>query len=302
MRQQIASQTSADTSSPSTRWLEVLVLGWMFLTILPATVTWSASFKTGGSTEYIAYGLGIGAPWTQCTILFFVLIFLDVRQSHKFLILANATVGLVFCWFSLRHPEVSPYQYTLLTPIVAGVISIPAIAFRIAYHWAITHESSDVQSKPASIATYLLLTLAVALTISAVSWLPRDIRDEIIDMDFLATFGGPIVACMLIAIPTMVYFLNRQPLHRSRSIYMLCIWDMFCVMLSVCAMLCRANFDSPSEAFDYGLFGLSFAITFTFWFSLGMGWLRLLGFRLQRGNDVHLQRPQEPGMNSALNS
>ena len=284
LRQQIASLTGEDIRLPSNRWVALLIVGWLLLTILPTMAVWLTSFETQTWSGYVGYGIAFGAPWLQCSILFSVLVLLNVNASPKLLIFVLASVGLCACWLSTRNLTNESFQYALLGPFVSSLIVTPTIACRIVFRWRIVHGLSQRQGRPVSIATYLFLTLIVAALISAMSWLPKDLRDGLLDGSYFVYFGGLIISSIMISIPTMVFILNRLPLNRLRGIYSLCIWELISLAISVISMYCIGRFEAPRMSLLYGLFGASFGIFFSLGFTVAMLWLRLLGFRLQRYN------------------
>ncbi len=291
LRQQIALLNGSDSLLVSNRWQTLLIVGWLLLTILPIMAALMTSSVTSELLEYVGLGIGIGGSWSQCSILFLVLVLLNVRISQKLLIFVLAVVAFFTCWVSTKDMQALPYMYALIAPVVSAIIAIPAIVCRIVYRWQIAHVSSRQQGKPASIATYLLLTLAVASLISAISWLPNETRVELVNARFFVTFGGPIISSMMLTIAIVCYFLSHRPMYRTRGMYTLLICELLCVSLCLCAMVCVAKLQSPTQILLYGLFGATFAIVFSLWFAVAMLWLRLLGFRLMQDTEVKQAQP-----------
>ena len=153
LRQQIASQTGEDIRLPSNHWLALLIVGWVLLTILPTTAAWLASFEPQTWMRYVGDGIAFGAPCLQCSVLFSVLVLLNVGESQKLLIFVLASVGLGACWLSMRNLESDSFLYALLGPFVSSLIVTPVIACRIVCRWQIVHGLSQRQRRPASIAT-----------------------------------------------------------------------------------------------------------------------------------------------------
>ena len=105
LRQQIAQLSGSDSLLASNRWQTLLIVGWLLLTILPTMAALLTSFDTSDLLEYVGYGIGIGASWSQCSILFLVLVLLDVRPSQKLLIVVLASVGFFTCWVSTKDMQ-----------------------------------------------------------------------------------------------------------------------------------------------------------------------------------------------------
>lgn len=97
----------------------------------------------------------------------------------------------------MKNLESEALHLALLGPFLSSLIVTPVIVFRIVYRWQIVHGLNQFQGRPASIATYLILTFIVAALISAMSWLPQELQDGLLDGSYLIFFGGLIISSMM---------------------------------------------------------------------------------------------------------
>lgn len=287
LRQQIRGLTDGTLRLPKISWLWRLGIGWILLSTLPLIPVWLLKLDGSAWRYYLICGISYSSPWTQGSILLSIVVLLAKPLSRKLVLAAFATLVLVLCWITISESANEAIEFAPLAPYAASCIAVPLFVCRVVWRWQIASQFDTSLPQPTSIATYLILTMAVATLTTASSLLSEDIQDAFGDGIFLAIFGGVLIACMMIAIALLAYFLNRLPLARSRGA-VLCAWLMLCWAIAA-ASAYRGEYPNK-DALLYAVFAASFAITFTLWYSAAMLWMRSLGYRLRSCSTVQKVR------------